>query len=171
MQHPVTTEIEEASQQTKCVLDMVGELNKQVYWFWPNVDAGADAVSKEIRIYREEMKNKNIYFFKNMSPEDFLALLLGSICIIGNSSVAIRECSYLGVPAINLGDRQAGRERGKNVIDCPYEKARIKTAYEQIVTSNRPRGENLYGDGHAGEKIAKIIASLSNIPIDKKLNY
>lgn len=171
MQHPVTTEIEEASQQTKCVLDMVGELNKQVYWFWPNVDAGADAVSKEIRIYREEMKNKNIYFFKNMSPEDFLVLLLGSICIIGNSSVAIRECSYLGVPAINLGDRQAGRERGKNVIDCPYEKARIKTAYEQIVTSNRPRGENLYGDGHAGEKIAKIIASLSNIPIDKKLNY
>lgn len=171
MQHPVTTEIEEASQQTKCVLDMVGELNKQVYWFWPNVDAGADAVSKEIRIYREEMKNKNIYFFKNMSPEDFLVLLLGSICIIGNSSVAIRECSYLGVPAINLGDRQAGRERGKNVIDCPYEKARIKAAYEQIVTSNRPRGENLYGDGHAGEKIAKIIVSLSNIPIDKKLNY
>lgn len=171
MQHPVTTEIEDASHQTRCVLDMVGELNKQVYWFWPNVDAGADAVSKEIRIYREEMKNKNIYFFKNMSPEDFLVLLLGSICIIGNSSVAIRECSYLGVPAINLGDRQAGRERGKNVIDCPYEKARIKTAYEQIVTSNRPRGENLYGDGHAGEKIAKIIASLSNIPIDKKLNY
>lgn len=171
MQHPVTTEIDKVRYQTKCVLETVEQLDRQIYWFWPNVDAGTDGVSKEIRINREEGKAKNIYFFKNMSPDDFLVLLMGSECIIGNSSVAIRECSYLGVPAINLGNRQIGRERGKNVIDVPYESEKILEAYQKIATSEREAGENLYGDGHAGQKIAKVIASLENISINKMLSY
>jgi hypothetical protein len=59
----------------------------------------------------------NIHFFKNMAPTDFLRLLYNSKCIVGNSSVGIRECSFLGVPAVNIGSRQAGRDRGSNVID------------------------------------------------------
>lgn len=171
MQHPVTTAIHEARTQTRCVLEMVEKIDKQIYWFWPNVDAGTDEVSKEIRIHREQGKAKNIYFFKNMSPEDFLVLLMGSVCIIGNSSVAIRECSYLGVPAINLGDRQNGRERGKNVIDVPYDIMEIEKAYKEIVRRGHGEGEKIYGDGRAGEKIAGIIASLEDIPINKMLNY
>lgn len=171
MQHPVTTELDKVRYQTRCVLETVEQLDRQIYWFWPNVDAGTDGVSKEIRINRESGKAKNIYFFKNMSPDDFLVLLMGSECIIGNSSVAIRECSYLGVPAINLGNRQIGRERGKNVIDAPYENEKILEAYRKIATSERKAGENLYGDGYAGQKIAKVIASLDNISINKMLTY
>lgn len=171
MQHPVTTELDKVRYQTRCVLETVEQLDRQIYWFWPNVDAGTDGVSKEIRINRESGKAKNIYFFKNMSPDDFLVLLMGSECIIGNSSVAIRECSYLGVPAINLGNRQIGRERGKNVIDAPYETEKILEAYRKIATSERKAGENLYGDGYAGQKIAKVIASLDNISINKMLTY
>jgi UDP-hydrolysing UDP-N-acetyl-D-glucosamine 2-epimerase len=171
MLHPVTTSIGEARNQTRCVLEAVEGIEKQVYWFWPNVDAGADGVSKEIRIHRETDKANNIYFFKNMSPDDFLVLLMGSECIIGNSSVAIRECSYLGVPAINIGDRQIGRERGKNVIDCEYDKKQILDSYKKIITSNRPEGEGLYGNGHAGEEIARVIASLYEISINKILSY
>lgn len=171
MQHPVTTEIMRAKQQTQCLLDTVEGMNVQVYWFWPNVDAGADEVSKVIRINRECGKAQNIYFFKNMSPDDFLTLLMGSICIIGNSSVAIRECSYLGVPAINIGDRQKGRERGRNVYDVAYEKEQIINAYNRIISLPRPEQDLLYGDGEAGKKIAKIVASLEHINIAKMLNY
>lgn len=171
MQHPVTTSIGEAREQTRCVLEAAESLDRQVYWFWPNVDAGSDSVSKEIRIHREAGKAKNIYFFKNMSPDDFLVLLMGSDCIIGNSSVAIRECSYLGVPAINIGDRQIGRERGHNVIDCDYSIEQILNAYHTIITTPRCTGEHLYGDGHAGEKIAAVIAGLHGITINKRLAY
>ncbi|MBO4389009.1 MAG: UDP-N-acetylglucosamine 2-epimerase (hydrolyzing) [Spirochaetales bacterium] len=171
MQHPVTTSINEAREQTRCVLDVVESIDRQIYWFWPNVDAGSDSVSKEIRIHRENGKAKNIYFFKNMSPDDFLVLLMGSDCIIGNSSVAIRECSYLGVPAINIGDRQIGRERGHNVIDCDYNPEEILNAYHTIVSSPRCERDELYGDGHAGEKIAEVIHNLGNIAINKILAY
>lgn len=171
MQHPVTTSIGEAREQTRCVLEAVEKLDKQIYWFWPNVDAGSDGVSKEIRIHRETNRANNIYFFKNMSPDDFLVLLMGSECIIGNSSVAIRECSYLGVPAINIGDRQIGRERGKNVTDCNYSVDEIETAYKKIITEPRIPGECLYGNGYAGEEIAKVIASLDKVSINKILGY
>lgn len=171
MLHPLTTEINKARKQTECVLKTVETFDKQVYWFWPNVDAGSDNVSRAIRRHRENISSSHIYFFKNMSPEDFLVLLLGSQCIIGNSSVAIRECSYLGVPAINIGNRQQGRERGKNVIDVSFDCDEITMAYRRIISGKRPQSDSLYGDGKAGERIAKIIAEMENIPIDKILQY
>lgn len=171
MQHPVTTSIGDVRRNTRVLLEFTQKIDKQVYWFWPNVDAGSDGVSKEIRIYRENNKAENIYFFKNMSPEDFLVLLMGSQCIIGNSSVAIRECSYLGVPAINIGDRQIGRERGKNVIDCNYVTEEIIEAYKKIITNEKPEMDYLYGDGNAGERIAEVIGLLENVKINKILAY
>jgi len=159
MQHPVTTEIEKSKDQILATLEAVSEIGKQVYWFWPNVDAGSDVTSKGIRMFREKRNPDNIYFFKNMSPEDFLILLKNSDCIIGNSSVAIRECSYLGVPAINIGSRQVGRERGRNVIDTGYDKNAILDAYYRITLDHKVK-DKLYGDGRAGERIAEIIAEV-----------
>lgn len=171
MFHPVTTEIEDSSIHTKNLLAAVDQFGCQIYWFWPNVDAGADVVSKEIRTYREEKKNKHIRFFKHMSPEDTIALLYKSKCVIGNSSVGIRECSYLGVPAINIGNRQAGRERGKNVIDVGYEVDDIIQGYHAVETGKYNKSDKLYGDGNAGKNIAAILESLQKVKIDKRLQY
>ena len=63
-----------------------------------------------------------------MQPNDFLKLLVNSKCLVGNSSVGIRECSYLGVPTVNIGTRQNKRQRGSNVIDVDYDKELIKDA-------------------------------------------
>lgn len=169
--HPITTELSLSRKHTSCVLEWAEKLDCQVYWFWPNVDSGAADVSKEIRIHRELHPAKNIYYFKGMGPEDFLVLLMGARCIVGNSSVAIRECSYLGVPAINIGNRQIGRERGNNVIDVGYDIKEIGDAYRSIIEKGRKPGEMIYGDGHAGERIANVIEGLNNIPIDKLLSY
>ncbi len=124
MQHPVTTEYEEARQQVDETLYAVKDVGLPVLWFWPNVDAGSDGTSKGIRVFREREDPDNFHFFRNMFPEDFLRLLYGAAAIVGNSSVAIRECSYLGVPAVNIGSRQQGRERGRNVIDVEHDRAR-----------------------------------------------
>ena len=125
MQHPITTEHQNSNDQTLATLSAITELNIPAFWFWPNPDAGSSGIAKEIRVFREHHNNSIIHFIINMSPEDFLKLAVSSSCIIGNSSVAIRECSFLGVPAVNIGTRQFGRERGNNVVDCEHNSSQI----------------------------------------------
>jgi UDP-hydrolysing UDP-N-acetyl-D-glucosamine 2-epimerase len=170
MQHPVTTEYDEAREQVDETLYAVQRFGLPVLWFWPNVDAGSDGTSKGIRVFREREKPQNLHLFRNMYPEDFLRLLVHSTAIVGNSSVAIRECSYLGVPAVNIGSRQQGRERGRNVVDVPHDRAAIADAIRLHVEGRRPDVDRLYGDGHAGTRIADCLAS-AELKVEKRLTY
>jgi UDP-hydrolysing UDP-N-acetyl-D-glucosamine 2-epimerase len=170
MQHPVTTEYEESRNQIFQTLEAAKAINMPTLWFWPNVDAGADGISKGIRAYRERDDIPNIHFFKNMSPENFLQLLYNANCLVGNSSVGIRECSFLGVPVVNIGSRQDGRDRGLNVIDVPYNKNAIIGAVTHWINAERPANSHVYGGGDAGKKMADI---LENIPLryHKKIKF
>lgn len=170
MQHPVTTEHENARQHVWETLEAVHEMNMPTLWFWPNVDAGSDGTSNGIRTFRERYRPENLHFFKNMAPSDFLRLLYSSKCLIGNSSVGIRECSYLGVPVVNIGTRQMGRERGQNVVDVDYAKTSILDAMRQQVANGRYGADTLYGKGDAGEQISKVLAS-APLEIEKRLTY
>ena len=170
MQHPVTTEYEEARHQVEETLYAVKTIGLPVLWFWPNVDAGSDGTSKGIRVFREREKPDNLHLFRNMFPEDFLRLLVHSTAIVGNSSVAIRECSYLGVPAVNVGTRQQGRERGANVIDVEHDRTAITDAIREHGTRGRPGADHLYGDGRAGQRIADCLAT-APLTIEKRLTY
>jgi UDP-hydrolysing UDP-N-acetyl-D-glucosamine 2-epimerase len=170
MQHPVTTEYEEARAQVEETLYAVTTFGLPVLWFWPNPDAGSDGTSKGIRVFREREQPQQFHLFRNMFPEDFLRLLVRSTAIVGNSSVAIRECSYLGVPAVNIGSRQQGRERGRNVIDVDHDRASITAAIREHVARGRTASDHLYGDGKAGERIAECLAS-APLTVEKRLTY
>lgn len=170
MQHPVTTEYEQARQQVTETLTAVRDAGIPTLWFWPNVDAGSDGTSKGIRTFREFGNASNIHYFKNMLPEDFLRLVYNSKCIVGNSSIGIRECSFLGVPAVNIGSRQAGRDRGKNVIDVTCNRNEILEAIQHHVQNGRAPRDLLYGDGRAGDRIAQLLAEVP-LTIDKRLTY
>ncbi|MFT5104193.1 MAG: UDP-hydrolyzing UDP-N-acetyl-D-glucosamine 2-epimerase [Candidatus Latescibacterota bacterium] len=170
MQHPVTTEYSAAKEDVLKTLRVVDQLKIPTFWFWPNVDAGADGTSNGIRSYREKENPKYIRFFKNMEPNDFLKLLLNSKCLIGNSSVGIRECSFLGVSVVNIGTRQNRRLRGDNVIDVSYTEADIKQAIEhQLATPNKTRS-TIYGDGNSGKRIADILATIE-LRFHKTITY
>ena len=170
MQHPVTTEYEEARQQVDETLYAVRDAGLPVLWFWPNVDAGSDGTSKGIRVFREKEKPGNFHLFRNMFPEDFLRLLVHATAIVGNSSVAIRECSYLGVPAVNIGSRQQGRERGKNVIDVDHDRTAIAAAIAEHRRRGKGPSDHLYGDGRAGARIADCLATTA-LTVEKRLTY
>ncbi|WP_425390366.1 UDP-N-acetylglucosamine 2-epimerase [Ekhidna sp.] len=170
LQHPVTTSFDSAKEQVLETLHALNAIEMPTLWFWPNVDAGSDGTSKGIRTFRELVNPEKIHFFKNMHPDDFLKLLIHSKGIIGNSSVAIRECSYLGVPAINIGDRQKNRERGKNVIDTDYTRDKIIDAINSISNLKLGESDYLYGNGQSGEQIAQIISDFS-FNIEKQLTY
>lgn len=170
MQHPVTTEYADSLHQVEETLAAIESLAQPTFWFWPNVDAGSDRISKGIRHFRETKQAPYLYFLKNIPPEDFLRLLLGARCLVGNSSVGIRESAYLGVPVVNIGNRQAGRDRGPNVTDVGYDREAIRRAIEAHLAEGRRESHHLYGDGHAGRKIAELLARVP-LDIDKRLTY
>ena len=170
LQHPDTKESEYANRQVKETINAVEELGTQVAWFWPNVDAGSDRTSKTIRSSRENGKLKSVHFFKNMSGIDFLKLLINSKMLIGNSSVGIRECSYLGIPVINIGKRQQYRERGLNVIDIGYDSKEIINAYRKWSNSQKIKRTTLYGDGKAGKRISDLLCTIPK-KNEKHLGY
>jgi UDP-hydrolysing UDP-N-acetyl-D-glucosamine 2-epimerase len=170
MQHPVTTEYTQARRHVVETLHTVHDLGIPALWFWPNVDAGADGTSSGIRRFREVEQPDNIRFFKNMVPADFLRLLYNSKCLVGNSSVGIRECSSLGVPVVNIGSRQSGRDRGCNVIDVSYDRQEISCAIRRHLSNGRYRRDPLYGDGKAGARIAQCLERIEP-GIEKRLTY
>lgn len=170
MQHPVTTEHERARAQIMETLYAVHDIGLPTFWFWPNVDAGSDGTSRGIRQFRELERPTNIHFFKNMEPEDFLRLVYNSRCLVGNSSVGIREASFLGIPTVNIGTREAGRERGQNVLDVDYDKEQIKSAIQRQLLNGRYISNTLYGNGGAGRRIAEILRDVS-LKFEKRLTY
>lgn len=170
MQHPVTDEFQHSKENVLKTLKVVDALNIPTFWFWPNVDSGSDGTSNGIRTYRELNDPKNIFFFKNMDPEDFLILLKNSKCLVGNSSVGIRECGMLGVPVVNIGSRQNKRQRAKNVTDCDYIEEDITDAIKAQIDRGHFESECIYGDGFAGKRIAEILSSCA-LTFSKTISY
>lgn len=158
LQHPVTTEHDRAFHQATETLHAVRDMKIPTLWFWPNVDAGSDGTSKAIRVFREKYPLSNFHFFRSLPPEEFNRLMARASAIIGNSSAAIRECAYLGTPAVNIGSRQTGRERGPNVIDVDYDRAAIRSALCAQLEHGHYTTSMIYGDGSAGKKIAEMLA-------------
>ncbi|MBI3628007.1 MAG: UDP-N-acetylglucosamine 2-epimerase (hydrolyzing) [Candidatus Rokubacteria bacterium] len=170
MQHPVTTEYGQGLAQVNETLAAVAELKMPTVWLWPNVDAGSDDVAKGLRMFRERYNPTHIQFFRNFSVEDYARVIDNCACLVGNSSSAIREGSFLGVPAVNVGTRQQGRERGENVVDVAYSSEEILKAIRAQIAHGRHPRNHLYGDGRAGERIADILAGF-RFTIQKRLAY
>lgn len=170
MQHPVTTEYAESKKHITETLKAIEKINYPCFWFWPNVDAGADGTSNGIRSFRETNDLRNIRFFKNMEPMDFLRLLKNSKALIGNSSVGIRECSYLGIPVVNIGTRQNRRLKAENVKNVKYDASEIIQATKQSIEKAHFQSSEIYGTGNSGKKIAEILAD-SNLKSYKTITY
>ncbi len=169
VQHPVTTEYGRGLEQVRTTLEAVTRMGMQAVWLWPNVDAGSDEIAKGLRIFREKGKD-SIQFVINYSPEDYARLINSCACLVGNSSSGIREGAFLGVPAVNVGTRQQGRERGLNVVDADYSTEAILSAIERQIEHGRYESNPLYGDGRAGERIAQVLES-AELVIQKKMTY
>ena len=170
MQHPVTTEYTDSRKHIDETLFAVKDSPLPVLWFWPNVDAGADGTSAGIRSFREKFGPDHMHFFKNMEGEDFLRLLANTACLVGNSSVGIRECAFLGVPVVNIGTRQHKRDRGNNIVDVGYNRDEIANAIRYWIEKGKAESSGIYGGGDAGKQIAEQLATLS-LRFHKTISY
>lgn len=169
-QHPVTTEYTQGEQQIMETLMALYELKMPTIMLWPNVDAGSEDIARGIRKFREHYQHDHIRFYKNFPVETYVRLMQRCACKIGNSSAAIREGAFLGVPAVNVGTRQMGRERGQNVIDVDYDCTEIIMAVKQQLGHGPYSSEHIYGDGQAGKRIADILGE-AELCVQKRLTY
>jgi UDP-hydrolysing UDP-N-acetyl-D-glucosamine 2-epimerase len=169
-QHPVTTEYGEAERQITETLLALQALAMPAIMLWPNVDAGSEDVARGMRKFREQYKLEFIRFYKNFPVETYLRLMKSAACIVGNSSSSIREGAFLGTPAVNIGSRQQGRERGPNVIDAPHDRNAIADAVRRQVAHGPYAPAHIYGDGTAGGRIADVLAR-TPLHVQKRIQY
>ena len=170
LQHPVTTEYGHGFAQINETLKAAESIPLQKVWLWPNVDAGSDDISKGLRTFRERNPRSPIHFYRQFGVEDYARLIKNAACLVGNSSSGLREGSFLGVPTVNIGSRQTGRERAGNVIDVPYEAEAIKGAIQRQIEHGPYPPSDLFGDGKAGGKVAEVLAT-GTFDIQKRLTY
>jgi UDP-hydrolysing UDP-N-acetyl-D-glucosamine 2-epimerase len=150
--HPTTDTHAQSHAEAIAVLRGVQATGWPVVAFWPGNEAGADGVSKALR-----ESQGWLHTVRNLAPRRFLRLLTQCQCLVGNSSVGIRECSYLGVPVVNVGGRQRGRERGPNVVDVGFVESDIYNAVTRQVAHGRYARWEGYGDGQAGQRVAETL--------------
>lgn len=175
IQHPVPLEPGDPAFQMDQTLKAVCDLDGQVFVVYPNADAGGRSMIEVIRRYES---CRNIRTFKSLPHEDYLQLLSLSAVIVGNSSSAIIEAPSFGVPAVNIGSRQHGRQKGENILDAGYDSQKIALAVRRALSDDGFKrkvktAKNPYGDGNSSQKIVSILESLDITPglLQKRMMY
>jgi GDP/UDP-N,N'-diacetylbacillosamine 2-epimerase (hydrolysing) len=164
-QHSVTTEVQDAASQMEETMAVIKKLAIQTIVIYPNSDAGGRQIVGVLKKY-ENLPFVKMY--KSIPYLSYLGLMRVASVLIGNSSAGIIEAPSFGLPVVNIGTRQKGRERSENVIDCDYDRLNIEKAIKVALTNEfknvAKKSINPYGDGKTGERISKILAS---IPLER----
>ncbi len=159
LQHPETTEPEASFNQMTTTLETIKEFDLQCVVVYPCSDVGYGGIIKSIG---ENAIGDNFKIFKNIDAPIFWGLLKIASVLIGNSSSGIIEAPSFHLPVVNIGRRQENRQRSENVIDVPHNKVEIKEAiqralYDKYFIHKVQSCSQIYGDGHAGERVVDII--------------
>lgn len=178
-QHSVTTEYEEASLQVRPSLAAVRLLAAEGVQFvltYPNNDAGGRAIIRELEAFRAE-DLANVRLERSLGRHLYHGVLAvarqpgARVACVGNSSSGIKESPAFGCPTVNIGSRQDGRLRGRNVIDAGYDADDIvrsirRSLFDEAFRDLCRSAENPYYLGSAGPKVANVLAT---VPIDQAL--
>ena len=168
--HPTTTEYGGERRQMEELLATLGDLQHPTLLLWPNIDAGADHISKAIRVYRDRHRPDWLRTITNLSPENYLKVLSNAACAIGNSSSFVRDASYFGTPVVLVGNRQEGRETDMHVTLSRPVGDELMSLIQSQLAHGRYAPSTLYGDGQVSQRIAGALAALKPY-VQKRLHY
>ena len=170
IQHPVTSELSKSSKQFMETISALKKFKIQHLIIFPNNDAGA------YKIVRLLIKSK-LNYVKSLNLREYKTLLKNSSALVGNSSSGIHEAASFKIPVVNIGTRQQGRLKPKNIITSGYSKAQIYSAIKRATSNSfKKKMHNLvnpYGDGKSAKKIISIIKkfNLKKFNTQKKITY
>lgn len=169
--HPVTTSYLSSKKEIEILIKTIEKIETQTIWLWPNIDSGSDIISKKLRIYRDDKKRKTpLRLIKHLPVDLYNLILKNSSCLIGNSSSFIREGSYLGTPAVIVGNRQNSREYGENVTIEKIQYDKLIDKIKEQLSKKTFKKSHLYGKGNAGYMVAQILSTI-DVKVQKVLKY
>ncbi len=162
IQHPVSEEEDQAPSQIESSLEAALDMGLQIVLIYPNADAGGKKMIEKIQEYESHSLLKT---YASLPRNIFLSLMEHSHVMIGNSSAGLIESSSFHLPVVNIGTRQEGRLRGKNVIDVGTQKEDIKKGLDKALndrefTSSLQTIVNPYGDGNSAKRIVDYLKEL-----------
>jgi len=165
--HP-TTIARDTIREADAVFAALESISGQLLFCYPNADAGSRALIARAREFLDRRGNGQVLV--NLDPIAYWSLLRSANLLLGNSSSGIMEAASFAIPAVNVGIRQRGREHGRNVLDADATVesilACVATANDAGFRASLAGMDNPYGDGHAAERIAAVLAS---IPLGEEL--
>jgi UDP-hydrolysing UDP-N-acetyl-D-glucosamine 2-epimerase len=165
--HPVTI-APDTLQEADALFAALEEIPDQLFFCYPNADAGSRALIERTKSFLASRGRGAI--FTNLDAVTYWSLLREACMLVGNSSSGIMETASFELPTVNIGMRQQGRERARNVLDAAANKPSILKAIEIAKTPHFRESlaglVNPYGDGHASEKIVDV---LTTVPLNRDL--
>jgi UDP-N-acetylglucosamine 2-epimerase (non-hydrolysing)/GDP/UDP-N,N'-diacetylbacillosamine 2-epimerase (hydrolysing) len=165
--HPVTI-LRDTNAEADALFTALAQSPGQLLFVYPNADAGSYALIERTRALTETRGNTHI--FVNLDAVTYWSLLGQVDAMVGNSSSGIMEAASFSLPVVNVGMRQQGRERARNVIDARAEPQAILAAIAQALSVEFRDGlrgmSNPYGDGTAAATIAHV---LTTVPLESLL--
>ena len=175
VQHPITTLEDRGYSEMKTLLQTLDTMKKQTVLLYPNCDAGG---RRFISLIQQYEKKPYIHVIKNMPHEDYLNLMKYVDVMIGNSSSGIIEAPSFSIPVVNIGTRQKGRERSRNILDVEAKKENILRIIDIALHDNTfakkvKNTKNRFGQGNAAQQIINILKtiSLDQDLIKKQITY
>ncbi len=162
VQHPVSTHPETAPFDVQETLTALKNIGLPVFMSYPNADAGSRELIATIRKYEEESW---LTTFVSLSRVAYSNLLRCAAVLVGNTSSGVIDSPAYGVPVVNIGERQEGRERGDNVIDVSYDAGKIEQAIQRALTDEifieqAKSTKNPYGEGQASQRIRAVLETV-----------
>jgi UDP-N-acetylglucosamine 2-epimerase (non-hydrolysing)/GDP/UDP-N,N'-diacetylbacillosamine 2-epimerase (hydrolysing) len=165
--HPVTI-VRDTTQEADSLFAALRDVDAQILFCYPNADAGSHALMQRTRDFLATRSDARVYV--NLEAVTYWSLLRHVALLIGNSSSGIMEAASLALPSVNVGFRQKGRERARNVLDAAPEATAILDAIAEAMSDEFRASlagmTNPYGDGHAAEKIVQV---LTTSPLSEEL--
>jgi UDP-N-acetylglucosamine 2-epimerase (non-hydrolysing)/GDP/UDP-N,N'-diacetylbacillosamine 2-epimerase (hydrolysing) len=165
--HPVTI-VRDTTQEADSLFAALRDVDAQILFCYPNADAGSHALMQRTRDFLATRSDARVYV--NLEAVTYWSLLRHVALLIGNSSSGIMEAASFALPSVNVGFRQKGRERARNVLDAAPEATAILDAIAEAMSDEFRASlagmTNPYGDGHAAEKIVQV---LTTSPLSEEL--
>jgi UDP-hydrolysing UDP-N-acetyl-D-glucosamine 2-epimerase len=165
--HPVTIR-RETTEEVDALFTALTQTSGQILFCYPNSDAGSHHIIHRTRSFVASRGSGQI--FTNLDPITYWSLLRHVDALAGNSSSGIMETASFALPTVNIGLRQKGRERARNVLDAAPDATDILAKSTQARSpqfrASLAGMENPYGDGHASEKILEV---LTTVPLNQSL--
>ena len=153
--HPETIAFEKNEYHCNELIKVLTELKGQIFITLPNADTFGDHI--RIKLLELAKDKENIVCFDSLGTQGYFSAIQFCSFMLGNTSSGIIEAGSFGKYVINIGDRQKGREAGKNVIHCDIKKEKILEVVDRIKILDPLKKENIYGDGSASGKVITLL--------------